>query len=238
MIGRVLAAAALLACTACALRLGGSKPEEYGTLGMAVPASASASAVAGVIKQANAQIVLLTAERDSAWFAEVSTATGLALSGPGRTEPAAKAFLTNLEILGDTSIVLGVADGTRMHVHDALYQIEEGRDVDLMFVRIGPDTDLRDAVRALLGYVATDVGPNAALAIAVDAPTPQAGDSVAVLLRAVYTSARECAGPDTAGSAAGRIQLFYGPSARVRCARARTINYEGTPITADLVVAR
>lgn len=237
MIRNVVSAVALLACTACAVRLGGSKPEEFRTLAMAAPPSASAAAVSDVIRQAEARIVLLTAERDSAWFAEIAAATGLTLSGPGTTEPAAKAFFTNLEILGDTSIVLGVADGTRMHVHDALYQIEEGRHVDLMFVRIAPESNLRDAVRSLLSYVATDVGPNAALAIAVDAPSPEAGDSVAVLLRAIYTGARECAGP-AAGSGSGRIQLFYGPSARVRCLRGRSIDYEGTPITADLVVAR
>lgn len=238
MTRRLLSAALLLSSTACAVRLGGSKPEEYGTLGMAVPAGASVAAVADVIRQAGARIVLFTAERDSAWFAEVATATGLALSGPSRTEPAGKAFLTNLEILGDTSIVLGVADGTRMHLHDALYQIEEGRHIDLMFVRIAETSDLRDATRALLGYIATDVGANAAVMIALDAPTPQAGDSVAVLLRAAYTSARECAGPAAAAAPPGRLQLFYGPSARARCKSARLIDYEGQPITAELVVGR
>ena len=238
MIRRVVPAGLLLACTACAVRLGGSAPEEYRAVAMSVPAGAAASAVADVIRQADAKIALLTAERDSAWFAEVSAATGLALSGPGRTEGAAKAFLTNLEILGDTSIVLGVSDGTRMHVHDALYQIEEDRHVDLMFVRIGADSELRAAVRTLLAYVATDVGATAALMIAVDTPTPQAGDSVAVLLRAVYSSSGECAGASAAGPGPDRVRLFYGPSARVRCTRARTIDYEGTPVTADLVVSR
>jgi hypothetical protein len=235
---RLLPAVSLLACTACAVRLGGSGPEEYRVLAMAAPPSASAASVAAAIKEANAQIVLLTAERDSAWFAEIATATGLALSGPGRTEPAAKAFYTNLEILGDTSIVLNVSDSTRLHVHDALYQIEKDRHVDLMFARIAPESDLRGAVRTLLSYVATDVGADAALAIAVDAPTPQAGDSVAVLLRALYPSARECAGTEAAGTGSGRVQLFYGPSARVRCLRARPLATEGTPITADLVVGR
>jgi hypothetical protein len=236
MIRRVLLGVVLLGSTACAVRLGGSKPEEYQTLALGVPDGATAADVAGVIKEAGAQIVLLTADRDSAWFGEVAIATGLALSGPGRTEPSAKGFLTNLEILGDTSIVLGVADGTRMHMHDALYQIEEGRDVDLMFVHINPDSDLRSAARALLGYVATDVGATAALMIAIDAPTTQAADSVATLLRAAYSTARECAGPDA--PAQGRVRLYYGPSARVRCTRARPVNYEGTPILADLVVSR
>jgi hypothetical protein len=189
-----------------------------------------------MIKEAGAQIVLLTADRDSAWFEDVATATGLALSGPGKTEPSAKGFLTNLEILGDTSIVLGVADGTRMHMHDALYQIEKGRDVDLMFVRINPDSDLRSAARTLLGYVASDVGATAAIMLAIDAPTTQAADSVAILLRAAWSTARECAGADA--PAPDRVRLYYGPSARVRCVGARPVNYEGMPIIADLVVGR
>jgi hypothetical protein len=236
MIRKVLLGILVLGSTACAVRLGGRKPEEYKTMALAAPDGASAGDIAGVIKEAGAQIVLLTAERDSAWFEEVATATGLALSGPGKTEPSAKGFFTNLKILGDTSIVLGVADGTRMHMHDALYQIEEGRDVDLMFVRINPDSDLRSAARTLLGYVASDVGPTAAIMLAIEAPTTQAADSVAVLLRAAWSTARECAGTDA--PAPDRIRLYYGPSARVRCVRARPVNYEGMPIVADLVVSR
>lgn len=231
-------AVTLFVCTACAVNLGGSTPEEYRAIAIEVPASASAADIADVIRQANAGIALVTAERDTAWFAEIASSTGLALSGPGATESAAKAFFTNLEILGDTSIVLGVGDGTRMHVHDALYQVEDGRYVDLMLIRIQPGTDLREAVRSLLSYVATDVDNNAAVMVAIDTPTAEAGDSVAVLLRALYTSATECAGPQADGPEAESIRLFYGPSARLRCARARTINFEGTPITADLVVGR
>jgi hypothetical protein len=238
MIRIVSLAVTLFACTACAVNLGGSTPEEYRAIAIEAPASASAAAVADVIMQANASIALVTAERDSAWFAEISSATGLALSGPGTTESAAKGFFTNLQIVGDTSIALGVADGTKMHLHDALYQIEEGREVDLMLLRIAPATDLREAIRTLLSYVATDVGPNAAVMVAIDTPTAEVGDSVAVLLRALYTSATECAGPDATGPQAESIRLFYGPSARLRCARARTINFEGTPVTADLVVGR
>ncbi len=236
MIRKVLLGVLVLGSTACAVRLGGAKPEEYKTLALAASDDATAQDIAGVIKEAGAQIVLLTADRDTAWFEEVATASGLALSGPGKTEPSAKGFLTNLEILGDTSIVLGVTDGTRMHMHDALYQIEEGRDVDLMFARINPDSDLRSAARTLLGYVASDVGPTAAIMLAIEAPTTQAADSVAVLLRAAWSTARECAGPDA--PAPERVRLYYGPSARVRCVRARPVNYEGMPIVADLVVSR
>jgi hypothetical protein len=236
MIRKVLLGMLVLGSTACAVRLGGSKPESYETLALAVPDDASAQDVASFIKETGAAIVLMTADKDSAWFGEVATGTGLALSGPGRTEPSAKGFLTNLELVGDTSIVLGVPDGTRMHMHDALYQIEEGRDVDLMFARINPDSDLRSAARALLTYAATDVDATAAIMLAIEAPTTQAGDSVAVLLRAAWSTAHECAGADA--PVPGRVRLYYGPSARVRCVRARPVNYEGMPIIADLVVGR
>jgi hypothetical protein len=222
----------------CAVNLGGPKPEEYQTLALAAPAAATPADIARTAQAVDAEIVLLSATQDSAWFAEVAAASGLALSGPARTEPNAKAFYTNLKILGDTSIVLGVADGTRMHVHDALYEISENRLLDLMLVGVPPNSNLRDAVRALLGYIATDVGPNAALIVGIDAPTPAAGDSMAVLLRAAYTSAWECAGPNRSGRGPARVWLFYGPAARMSCRSARTLDGDGSPITALLVVGR
>ena len=228
---------------ACAVRLGGRSPKEYRTLAMGAPPSASASEIAAIVRETEANIVLLAAEQDTAWFTAVSNETGLALSGPGTTERKAKAFLTNLKVLGDTSIVLGIADGSRMHMHDALYEIEEDRHLDLMLVGISDRSDLREAVRALLSYIATDVGPNAAVMIAIDAPSPAAGDSVATLLRAAYTNAIECTRPNgSAGgvrtSQSGTVRLFYGPSARVRCEEARTLEASGDSILAQLIVSR
>lgn len=240
MTKNTLAGAALaVALTACAVRLGGPSPEEYRT--MAYDATGVAAEDAGrFIREAGADIVLLTAEQDSAWFARVAAEAGLALSGPGRTEPMGKAFLTNLEILGDTSIVLGVADGSRMHMHDALYEIEENRHIDLMLIGIGAGTNLREAVRTLLSYIATDVGPNAAIMMAIDTPTPEAGDTVATLLQAAYTSANECASTDGSQPTprTGRVRLFYGPSARVQCQSARILSGAGTPTIAELLVGR
>jgi hypothetical protein len=233
-----LGAASIVLAAACAVRLGGPEPEVFQTLAIQPPAGATPEQVAETIRGAGAALVLVTAERDSAWFAGVASAADLALSGPSTTEPAAKAFLTSrLELLGDTSIVLGVSDGTRMHVHDALYQISEGRLVDLMFVSVAPDSDLREATRSLLGYVATDVGSNAALIIALTTPSPAAGDSIALLLRAAYATARECAGDDS-GIEEGRVRLLYGPSARMRCQSARSVPDAGDAVTAQLVVGR
>jgi len=241
-LSRITRFAALLPLlAACSVRLGGSKPETYRALALEVPGTAAAADVARVVRETNANIVLLAAPQDSTWFADVSRDTNLALSGPGRTEPLGKAFLTNLKILGDTSIVLGVSDGSRMHMHDALYEIEENRHIDLMLVGVSERSDLRAAVRTLLGYIATDVGPNAAVLMAIDAPSSQASDSIAKLLRAAYTSAHECAAGGTPGTVAvadGSLQLFYGPSARARCRSAQLLADPGSPIFAELLVAR
>jgi hypothetical protein len=223
--------------SACAVRLGGSSPEEYTAMAIEAPANATSAEVADVITGAGANLVLLTADRDSAWFGDVATRTGLALSGPGQTETPAKAFLSNLEILGDTSIVLGVADGSRMHMHDALYQIEEGRLIDLMLIGVSDRSDLREAARALLAYIATDVGANAAVVMAIDSPSRQAADSLATLLRAAYTTAGECAG-DAGGAVTSTVRLYYGPSARVRCSAARQVQGIGSPMLAELIVGR
>lgn len=228
---------AAITLSACALRLGGQKPEAYSALAIEAPAGASAAEVADLITSVGATLVLLTADQDSAWFGDVSTRTGLALSGPGRTETPAKAFLSNLEILGDTSIVLGVADGSRMHMHDALYRIEEGRFVDMMLIGVSDRSNLREAARTLLAYIATDVGAEAAIVMAIDATTRQAADSLATLLRAAYTTADECAA-DASAAGTGSMRLYYGPSARVRCNTARQIEGIGSPVLAELIVGR
>jgi len=235
---RMIGALAALALVAgCAVNLGGPKPEDFQTLALIAEAGASAESVATTIRETSADIVLLTAEQDSAWFATVSSATGLKLSGPGTTERTAKAFLTNMEILGDTSIVLGVADGSRMHMHDALYKISDERLIDLMLVGLQARSDLREAARALLGYIATDVGASASLIIALHAPTPAAADSMAVLIRAAYSNAWECAGRDSAANP-GRLRLFHGPSARIQCRSARVLEGNDASIAALLVVER
>lgn len=227
------------AVTGCAVNLGGPSPEEYQAIAVSASAGATADEVAETVRSANAGIALVTAPQDSAWFARVAELSGLALSGPGQTESPAKGFFTNLEILGDTSIVLGLGDGTRMHMHDALYQIGENRLIDLMLVGMSAESDVREAARTLLSYIATDVGANAAIIIGVQAPSPQAGDSLATLLRAAYSTARECAGTsDGDRPPAGSLRLFYGPSARLRCMSARAIETNGNAIAAQLLVGR
>ena len=229
---------AAITLAACAVRLGGPTPEEYSAVALVAGAAESPSDVAARLRAAEAELVLLGADRDSAWFAAVATELGLTLSGPGRTGPRAMGFLARLEILGDTSIVLQVREGGRIHMHDALYAVDKNRNIDLMMVRFEDTNDLRAAVRTLFGYIATDVGASAALLLAIDATTPQVADSAAVLMRATLNSALECGESNSAAGATPPVQLLYGPSARLGCRTARVL--EGTPpgVAARVVVNR
>lgn len=242
MRSRVLATFALaLVIGGCAVRLGGPRPEEYRTLAYVATPGESVEATAARIASVSADIVLLAADQDSAWFAAVAERTQLALSGPGQTGTRRMAFLTRrLELLGDTTISLNVTSGGRLHMHDALYQIGQGRHVDLMLIEMEEAAELRDAIRTLLSYFATDVGANAAVIFALDTPTPQLADSAAVLLRAAYADAWECADASRADDASPPMEarLFYGPAVRMRCQSARVLPEPGSPISAQLVVGR
>jgi hypothetical protein len=199
--------------------------------------NADADAVAQRIRGAGAEIALVAAERqDSAWFAYVAWQAGLALSGPGATTGRGYAFMTNLEILGDTTMVLPVEGGGELHMHDALYKIDEYRNIDLMIVRL-VDAEIRAGVRTLLNYLATDVPADAPLLLALDGPTPAFADSAAVMMRATAGTAAACRGDDDA-AATPAVRLLYGPSARIRCLSARTLPGEIPGIVARLEVGR
>ncbi|HEX6309028.1 MAG TPA: hypothetical protein VFZ69_12615 [Longimicrobiales bacterium] len=233
---RTLVLLSALALSACALRLGGPRPVELDVIALAEPRAADAAAVAGKITSAGAEIVLLAAERqDTAWFAAVAANARLELSGPGATTGRGYAFMTNLEILGDTTLVLNVPGGGSVHMHDALYRIDDSRNIDLMLVSLqGPD--LRAAVRTLLDYIATDVPADAPLLLAFDGPTPARADSAAVMVRATIANASECREDPAAAQPA--VRLLYGPSARVRCLAAQNVTGAQTGITARLEVGR
>lgn len=225
----------VLLVAACAVRLGGPSPEEYDTLALFERRDADADAVAGRIRDAGADIVLLSSERqDSAWFAYVAYRAGLRMSDPGAIGSRGYSFLTNLELLGDTTLALAVAGGGEVHMHDALYRIDKTRHLDLMFVRLEAG-DVRESVRTLLRYIATDVMGNASVLLAIDGATQAAADSAAVLMRATFGNAGECA--ESSGSERS-VRLLYGPSARVRCLGARTLIGDATGISARFEVGR
>jgi hypothetical protein len=217
----ILLPLAVLVLAACAVRLGGGGARQLSAVAVQAPAAAAAADVAAGLRAAGADLVLVSADRDGAWFAEVAAASGLELSGPGMSSGRGFAFLGSLELLGDTSLVLDAGDGSRVHMHDALYGIPGERFVDMMLVSF--EGDLRDGVRTLFSYIATDVPADAAVLLAIDAATPALADSAAILMRAHYNPASECgdSGFDNAGT--GSIRLLYGPSARISCSSARTL---------------
>src|SRR5690606_15266891 len=106
--------------------------------------------------------------------------------------------------------VVPVQGGGRLLLHDALFRMEN-RLIDLMLVRFDSVADVRSGVRALLGYVGSDVGNTAVVLLAIETPSPEVGDSIASRLRGVfYTDTRDCANGQNGAS---NIRLFYGPAA-------------------------
>ncbi|MEO5511046.1 MAG: hypothetical protein ABIV28_01295 [Longimicrobiales bacterium] len=234
--------ATVIACTfatGCKVRLGGAKPEGYNAVGLKAPAGASATDVATRIRSAEGDLVLISADRDSAWFAEVATQAGLKLNGPGHTGAMRQAFLTRLEVLGDTALMINVNNGGRLHVQDALFKVDKERNIDLMLVSFAEVTSVREGVRALLNYIATDVGGTSALVLGIESPSRAVADSSAVLLRAAFTNALECDDRriDAPAGGLGMI-LFYGPEARLTCSGARVQAGDPNAVVARVVVGR
>jgi hypothetical protein len=226
---------ALLACmlvAACAVRMGGGAPEERRALAMDVAAGISADSVGKAVRAADAQVVLLSAQADTAWFGQLARASGLVLSGPGLAGTQRLAFLAKDSAVGDTTITLAVEGGDSLVVHDALYKIDKNRNLDLMVLRLTGRHPLRATIRSLLSYIATDVGGDAAVIIAVDVDEPARGDSVATLLSPAFADTRLCIPSSESATGANlKIRMFYGPQMRTECRDARAV-------TRDAVRAR
>lgn len=227
----------------CAVRLGGPKPIEYRAIALQTGPESSPAEVARWIRQADANLVLLEAPGDSAWFDEVARQVKLTLSGPGVAGSVAFGFLAG-EAVGDTTIVLPLEGGGEVALHDALYIVGAGRYLDLLAARFSPDADVREAVRALLNYIATDVMPQAAVVLAVNAPDPAAAEQVSMLLRPVFSDASNCrsrgrgsANASGNGLEQSRMRLYYGPDTLLRCSSARPLG-AGGPLVARLVLGR
>ena len=134
-----------------------------------------------------------------------------------------------LELLGDTSIVLGSGDG-QFTMQDALYQFDEERYLDLMLVSLPGGVNIDAAMRALLEYMATDVMATASVVLGIRAANAEDAAHVDSMLRAAFMNAVECGGMEGADR---NYRVFFGPSARTRCTAAEQI--EGP---ADVVTAR
>jgi hypothetical protein len=232
----VVIAAAALFIAACATGLTGrGDPVPRDALALRVPATMSAEDLGTRLQRGGYEFAMLVASRDSAWLATAATRAGLQMTRPGRIAESTYVFF-GPKAVGDTTHTVTVPAGGSVRLHDALFQIDKNRRVDLIIARFDSVTDVRSGVRALLGYVGSDVSNNAALLLGVDAPTPQFGDSVAVLLRALYSDTRECGGNNTRAGAPSSLRLFYGPQVRVRCERAEVLNETGGPISAHFVL--
>lgn len=210
--------ATLAVLGACAANMGGPRDVALSTVALrAEPATAPATAAAA-LTEVRARVALVAAPADSAWFASVAAAAGLTLSGPtpgGEAGEPALALMA-MEPLGDTVVDLTYEGGTITMV-DALYDLDERHFLDLMAFRVDPDDPAQPLTTRLLRYIATDVPPSAAIALAITVPDGAKGDSIARFLSPGYFDALRCAGADAPAGAGARIRLFFGPEARMWC---------------------
>lgn len=218
----------LTALAACAVNLGGPSPIDRNAIALRVDPGATAEEVAKTVTDRGVQFAILSAAHDSAWFAEVARLTALTPTRTGSAGSTSYAFL-GPKALGDTTLTLKVTGGGELRVHDALFQVDKNRRLDLMAVRIDSIANLQSSIQTLLTYIATDVGANVAVLLAIEPPTPALGDSISVLTRAAFSDSWEC----TPDGRAGRkpvdlpIRLFFGPSVRMRCESAERIGNGG-----------
>jgi len=239
MRGSILPVLLLLVASGCSVRLGGPGPVEYRTVALSTGAGTLPDQVAKYIRLANANLVLLAAQEDSAWFAEVARRSNLTLSGPGDAGGVALGFLASAPV-GDTTVALPLESGGSVVVHDALYRVDKQRYLDLLALRVDDVASVRPVVQALLRYVATDVMTDAAVVLAVAVPDAQTGDALASLLDPIFRDARSCL-PESiqaAVPAGAGMRLFYGPEARLSCRGGRRLSDPAAPVVVQLVVDR
>lgn len=234
-----LAAVAVLFSTACAVRLGGPKPEQYNALGLRAGQGETATGVANKIRSAGGDLVLLTSTGDSAWLEDVAAQSGLKLTRPGHAGAKTLALLTKLEVLGDTALQRAVPGGGTLHLKDALYKVDKNRNIDLMLVSFVDVVSVRDGVRTLLNYIATDVGGTSGVVLGIEAPTQVASDSISSLVRAAFANVLECGNTVTPSPADGiGINLYFGPEARLSCTGSRIVAGSPNAIVARVEVSR
>jgi hypothetical protein len=234
MKGWIVAGFAVLAAGCAAAGLGGRDPITRDALALRVPESMTADALGARLQQGGYEFAMISTTRDSAFLAGAATKAGLQMTRPGRIAGSTYTFF-GPKPLGDTTHTVNAQGGGQVRLHDALYRIDKNRTLDLLLARFEGISDLRLGVRALLSYIGSDVNNSAGLLLGVEAPTPQFGDSVALLLRAVYRDTRECASTGASASAPS-IRLFYGPEVRVRCERAEILGEPNAPVSAQFVL--
>lgn len=221
--------------TACAVGMSGPDDVPLSTVALRVEPGTSGTVALAALQEVNADVALVAARADSAWLAWLAGAAGLHLSGPARAGDLSLALMAG-EALGDTTIVLEYDGGGSFTVQDALYELGENHYLDLMAFRVDADDAIDPLITRLLGYIATDVDPTAALVMAVAVPNATVGDSVADLLGPGYFDAFRCAGGDRPEAVAAGVRLFFGPERRIRCGDASgAVVPAGLRVHAELV---
>jgi hypothetical protein len=209
----------------------------YDTVAIQFESGTSVADAAARLSELGADLALVATREDTAWLRQLAEQTELVSTRPGRAGDYTLAFLA-FKPVGDTTLTLNVDGGGSIRLHDALYNIDKVRKLDLMTAVFQPGTNTRNGVRTLLNYIATDVMGDAAVALAVQAPTQAVGDSVAELTRAAISDAWECTadGKSSQNAPAMAMRLFYFPAARMRCLSARVVDAANRPVVARLIV--
>ena len=223
--------------TACAVSLSGPRDIPVSAVAIRAPADMGPEAVSAIISDTVTEVAVVTAPADSAWFVGVAAATRLTLSGPADLGVGRGGFLAIEEPVGDTTVVLSW-DGGTLTVRDALYEVDDGRYLDLLAFRIEDAATARPALSAFMEYMATDVMNSAAVLMAVAVPSAAVGDSVARMLSPAYFDALRCEPGLTPRAQREGIHLFYGPEARVYCTSAATPESAADVVRASLVLGR
>ena len=213
-----------IVASGCAMAMGRPDPVERDVVIMRLDAAADAAQTAQVLTQQGAEYAIVSAPRDSAWFADVATRANLTTTRTGRVGGRSFGFV-GPKALGDTTLTLNVPGGGVLRIHDALFEVDKNRHFDMMAVQFDSTVNVQRSVTRLLEYIAKDVGPTVSLLFMVEAETAALGDSVSVILRPLYTDMFECTAEGRAGTRAADlpIRVFYGPVARMGCESAERI---------------
>lgn len=235
----VVATLAALFATACAVRMGGPKPVDVDAAVIVAPSTTAPEQIAQQLGQRGIEYAIISAPRDSAFFAELATRANLKTTRPGKAGTTTFAFI-GPQALGDTTLSINVPGGGQVRIHDALYRIDKVRRLDLLVARIDQNANLQSAIGELLKYVAKDVGPTAALLLAIEPPIAALGDSVSVLTRAAFSDVWECTPEGRRGARASHlpIRVFAGPAVRMRCESAEIIDVGTTAILGHFELPR
>jgi hypothetical protein len=235
---RLLASLLVILLVACAPNMGDPRPVSVPTAAFLASADVTADVVAEALLPAAPRIAFVAGPGDEAWFNAVASMARLGpVSGPATLRPDLAVAFLGMEVVGDTTIELTYEGGSFV-LHDALYDLGRRHWLDLLAFEVGSADVARPILEALTAYIATDVMPGAAVAIAVAVPDAVVGDSVSRLLSPAFRGTVHCGASVEAVDGSG-IRLYYGPEARIYCRDASVVSTAGGDrVQAALVAGR